>query len=166
MRPRPLSAFSIQHSTFALLLLASTACSATPTLVPMQFDTITTPIKGKVFTLEVADTEPKRDRGLMYRESMPADHGMIFVFDTADKYGFWMKNTDIPLDIVYLNETGKVVDIRSMRPHDETPTVPESPALFAIELNAGTAKSLALAKGDQIDLPQKILKHTLHSDEK
>jgi uncharacterized membrane protein (UPF0127 family) len=159
------SSFIVHRSAF-LLLLSASACSATPTVTPIAFDSTPVTIKDKPFTLEIADTDAKRERGLMFRESMPADHGMIFVFETADKYAFWMKNTDIPLDIVFLDEKGKVIDFHTMKPHDETPCPPKSPALFAIELNAGTVKKLNLAEGDLIVLPEKMLKHRPHSDEK
>ncbi len=164
--PIPRLSSFIVHRSSLLLLLALPACSATPTLPAMKFDTITATIKDKHFTLEVADTDAKRERGLMFRTSMPADHGMIFIFDTADKYGFWMKNTEIPLDILFLDDAAKIVDIRTMQPHDETPTPPDSPALFAIELNAGTAQSLSIGKGDIVQLPEKILKREAHSDDK
>jgi uncharacterized membrane protein (UPF0127 family) len=163
-----ISAFRIPHSAF-LLLLAATACRATqsdPAAPPIHFDTVQVTIKSTSFTLEVAATDAQRERGLMFRESMPDDHGMIFLFDVADKYPFWMKNTDIPLDIVYLDEKCKVVDFHTMQPHDETPNPPDSPALYAIELNAGMVKKLNLAKGDVITLPEKILKHPAHSDDK
>ncbi len=149
-----------------LAAFAATGCGATTAPADIHFDSIQTTLKGKTFTLEVADTDAKRERGLMFRESMPADHGMLFVFDTADKYGFWMKNTLIPLDILFLDESAKVVDIRTMQAHDETSTIPVAPALFTIELNSGTAKNIGIAIGDQITLPEKYLKHTSHSDEK
>jgi uncharacterized membrane protein (UPF0127 family) len=160
---------SLVHRSAFLILLATTACHATqadPAAPPIHFDTVSVTIKGTVFTVEVADTDAKRERGLMFRESMPDDHGMIFLFDVADKYPFWMKNTDIPLDIVYLDENRKVVDFHTMKPHDETPTPPDSPALYAIELNGGMVKKLKIAKGDIVALPEKLLKHSAHSDEK
>ena len=164
------SAFPIPHSAF-ILLLAATACHAAPSETapaapPIHVDPGPVPLQSTLFTIEVADTDPKRERGLMFRESMADDHGMIFLFDVADKYPFWMKNTDIPLDIVYLDDKCKVVDFHTMKPHDETPTPPDSPALYAIELNAGMVKKLNLAKGDLITLPEKLIKHPAHSDDK
>jgi uncharacterized membrane protein (UPF0127 family) len=160
---------SVRVMSPLLLTLAAftaTGCGETTAPSDIHFDTIQTTLKSKPFTLEVADTDAKRERGLMFRDSMPADHGMIFVFDNADKYGFWMKNTLIPLDILFLDESAKVVDIRTMQPHDENSTIPVAPALFTIELNAGTAKNIGIATGDQIPLPDKYLKHASHSDEK
>src|SRR3954471_21933201 len=68
--------------------------------------TVQVSLGGKPFTLEVADTDANRQYGLMRRDSMPADHGMIFVFGDERERGFWMKNTRIPLDIVYVNAAG------------------------------------------------------------
>jgi len=151
-----------------LLVLFVSACGAqtTTTAPDIHFDTVSATIKDKPFTLEIADTQEKRERGLMFRESMPADHGMIFIFDVADKYAFWMKNTLIPLDIVFLDAHGKVIDIEPRQAQDETPMGPDEPESYVIELNAGAAKTLGLVKGDVIVLPEKVLKQTPHSDEK
>ncbi|MGN6370617.1 MAG: DUF192 domain-containing protein [Phycisphaerae bacterium] len=161
--------------TAAVLLLALSACTAgtstgtsTEPSPPndMHFDTVAATIKGKPFTLEIADTEPKRERGLMFRNSVAADHGMIFLFDAPDNYRFWMKNTYIPLDIIFVDAGGKVIDIEPREARDETSMGPDAPASYVIELNAGTAKNIGLSRGDHIDIPEKLLKRTVHSDEK
>jgi len=151
-------------AVLALLAMVGPGCSAD---VPgeVHFETVVVKLKDKAFTLEVADTVAKRARGLMYRDSMPADHGMIFLFATADKYGFWMKNTKIPLDLVFLDEKGKVVGIYGLKPNDETPVAPDKPAKFAIELNAGTAAKVGLKTGDVVELPEKVLKAKAEPDE-
>lgn len=107
---------------------------------------------GKEFDLEVANDRPKRSRGLMYRESMPSDHGMIFVFPREERLGFWMRNTKIPLDLVYINREGKIVSIHKLEPFDETTVRSEGPAMYAIELNRGTAEKLKLKPGDTIKI--------------
>ena len=156
----------------ATLLLMVSACtadtSATKPAPPddMHFDTVSATIKGKPFTLEIADTDDKRERGLMFRKSMAADHGMIFVFEVADSYRFWMKNTWIPLDIVFLDAGGKVIEVEARKAKDETSMGPDEPAKYVIELNAGTAETIGLTKGDRIDIPEKLLKQSIHSDEK
>ena len=83
------------------------------------------------FTLEVADTYNTRQTGLMNRDSMPADHGMIFVFDEQEELGFWMKNTRIPLDIIFLDKTGRVVSVHQMKPFDETDIPSDGPAMYS-----------------------------------
>ena len=71
----------------------------------------------KSFVIEVADTSAAREVGLMYRDSMPSDHGMIFVFSSDQTNPFWMKNTRIPLDIVYVDADAHVIAVRPMRPY-------------------------------------------------
>ena len=122
----------------------------------LTFATINLTIKDQSFTIEVADTDDKRQLGLMNRPSMPKNHGMIFVFDKPDYYSFWMKNTLIPLDIVYLDESGKIADIHPLKPNDETPIKPSAPAKFALVLNAGDGKDLALTLGNLIKLPASL----------
>jgi uncharacterized membrane protein (UPF0127 family) len=123
-------------------------------------------IKGKVFQLETALTEEEHARGLMLRPQMAADHGMLFVFDTPDTYSFWMHNTLIPLDIIFLDGSGKVVDIHTRKALDETGMPPRSPALFVIELNAGAAKEVGLTVGDVVSLPEKYLKPARNRNDK
>ena len=115
--------------------------------------TMNLPIGARTFTLEVADTDPLRVKGLMFRTEMPEDHGMIFVFPDEDDRGFWMKNTLIPLDIVYLDADGRVVSVKSMVPRDLNPVPSDGPAMYAIELNAGVAAKTGVKAGDVISLP-------------
>lgn len=109
-------------------------------------------------TLEIADTPPKRMRGLMDRPSLPRDHGMIFVYDEVRAWPFWMLNTLIPLDIAWLDKSGRVVDIQTMAPQPGvsqdklTLYYPKGEAQSAIEMNAGLAGGLGLAKGDAVEL--------------
>lgn len=150
-----------------LAALLAPACSGADS-ASLHFDSIhvTLKEKEKPFTLEVADTQAKRALGLMNRPSMPADHGMLFVFDQPDNYGFWMKNTKIALDLIFLDEAGKVLGIHALKPDDEHIVESQKPAKFALELNAGTAKTLALNVGDVLALPEKLLKATPRPDEK
>src|SRR5213596_2776384 len=107
-------------------------------------------LAGKTFVMDVAVTSAAREVGLMYRDWMPKDHGMIFVFDRARDLSFYMKNTRFPLDIVYVDENGKIVSIRQMKALDTTPIPSGAPAKWAIELNEGVAGSLGLKVGDQV----------------
>lgn len=111
-------------------------------------------IGHRTFQLEVAATESAREYGLMNRPSMAPDHGMIFVFAGEEPREFWMKNTLIPLDIVYLDASGKVVSIKHGTPKQEQPTVPsDAPMKYAVELNAGAAAAAGLKVGDQLTVP-------------
>jgi uncharacterized membrane protein (UPF0127 family) len=147
--------------TLAMALFATTFAAE-----DIRFETIQAKLKDKPFTLEVADTDAKRERGLMNRDTLAADHGMLFVFDSAGRYAFWMKNTKIPLDLVFLDGSGKVVGIYSLKPNDETQVACDADSLFAIELPAGTAKTLDLKTGDTATLPEKVLKRNTRPDEK
>jgi len=112
-------------------------------------------VRGHIFLLEIADTPAERALGLMHRESLAEDAGMLFVFPQESSLNFWMKNTLIPLDILYMDSSGVVVDIHTMVPQ---PGVPDSelrhypsaaPAQYALEINAGLAELLGFAVGDQ-----------------
>jgi uncharacterized membrane protein (UPF0127 family) len=108
------------------------------------------------FTLEVADSEEEQRIGLMFRDSNPADHGMIFIFPDEQRRSFWMKNTRIPLDIVYLDKSGKVVSIRNGQPLDIRGIDSGAPAKYVIELNLGTANSIGLKPGSVVQIPESI----------
>ena len=99
----------------------------------------------------MAVTAPERSRGLMFREEMAADHGMLFIFETEGDRYFWMKNTPLPLDIIYIDATGKIVSIAA----DTTPfseqTIPSgAPAKYVLELNAGTSAERGIGVGDTV----------------
>jgi uncharacterized membrane protein (UPF0127 family) len=113
-------------------------------------------IGNQQFTLEIASTDKAREIGLMYRDSMPADHGMIFVFPTADERTFWMKHTRIPLDILYVATDGRVVSVRQMQPFDLTGVPSNGPAKYAIELNQGAANAAGVKAGDQLQIPPAV----------
>jgi len=108
----------------------------------------------ETFTLEIADTPKKQQLGLMHRKSMPQDRGMIFVFEDERERSFWMKNTLIPLDIVYADAAGKVVSIKQMKPLDETGISSDGPAKYAVELNQGAARRAGVATGDVLVIPE------------
>jgi len=116
--------------------------------------TVQMQIGTKRFTLEVADTDVARARGLMHRDSMPKLHGMIFVFARAEPQAFWMKHTRIPLDIIYLDAAGKVVSLHQMKPYDLNPTPSAGPAKYAIELNKGMAAEAGVKVGDVLVVPK------------
>lgn len=114
-------------------------------------------------TLEVADTEPLRQRGLMHRRSLDPAHGMIFVFDEPGFYPFWMKNTLIPLDLFWLDAQGTIVSIQHSIPpcgntsdlDDDCPTWPPAAgtqAVYVLETVAGFAKRHGITVGQRIRL--------------
>jgi len=152
-RPPPLS-----FVLFSLVAFAAAAavggCQSSPPQPSSGLPTVKMQIGSKTFTLEVADDEETRERGLMRRDSMPEDHGMIFVFDREQVLPFYMKNTRIPLDIIFVAKDGVVVAVKQMKPYDLSITSSEKPALWAIELNAGAAATAGVKPGDRLDIPQ------------
>jgi uncharacterized membrane protein (UPF0127 family) len=105
------------------------------------------------FSIEIADDQGERSAGLMYRESMDDDHGMLFVFDQTQSVGFWMKNTPMALDLIFIGQDGKVRDIKHGDPLSEALIAPEDPVRFVLELKAGTAEKEGIEDGDQIRHP-------------
>ncbi|CAH8283935.1 hypothetical protein EV196_103399 [Mariniflexile fucanivorans] len=102
--------------------------------------------------IEIADTDFDIQTGLMYRDSMKENQGMLFVFDDVTERYFYMKNTKIPLDIIYLNEGKKIVSFqKNAKPMDETSLPSNVPAKYVLEVNAGLADAWSLAVGDSIN---------------
>lgn len=121
--------------------------SSTAGLIP-----ITLP-GGTLIHAEIADTARKRAEGLMYREHLAKNRGMLFTFDQAQPWTFWMKNTKIPLDIIWLNEKKQIVHIEPNVPictrTDDgcRQYQPNEPALYVLELGGGMAEHYKLQKG-------------------
>jgi uncharacterized membrane protein (UPF0127 family) len=120
---------------------------------PSALPTVSMKIGSRDFDLEVARTAEEQERGLMKRDSMPQNHGMIFVFPREQVLSFWMKDTRFPLDILFVDGKGKIVSMFQMKPYDLSNTSSDRPAQFAIELNAGAAKVAGVNVGDVLDIP-------------
>ena len=101
-------------------------------------------------TAELAVQREDRNRGLMFRESLPEDHGMLFVFAEEQMLGFWMKNTPLPLSIAYADAGGTIVHIADLEPHEETPVSSRRPARYALEMNRGWFARRGVFVGDAI----------------
>jgi len=115
-------------------------------------------VKGRTFQVELALDEPSRVKGLMFRTEMAEDHGMLFVFPGEDRRAFWMKNTKIPLDIMYFDGSRRFVSAAYNVPTcslgDRCPNYPsDGAAQYVLELNAGVGKRLGLVPGDLLGLP-------------
>ena len=112
-------------------------------------------LKGARFTVEVANDDAERERGLMFRDEMAADRGMIFVHEDEEPQAYWMKNTKIPLDIFYFDAQRKLVSVQERVPPcslgDRCPPFPsDGPAKYVLELNAGAAEKLKVSPGDEL----------------
>ncbi|UNM96131.1 DUF192 domain-containing protein [Ignatzschineria rhizosphaerae] len=110
-------------------------------------------IGEQTIIVELALDGYSQAKGLMFRESMPENSGMLFMFSETQPLSFWMKNTLIPLDIIYITEAGEVVNIATAQPCKikNCPLYPSiAPAKYVLELNAGRAAELGLKAGDNI----------------
>jgi uncharacterized membrane protein (UPF0127 family) len=106
------------------------------------------------FTVELAATPSERARGLMYRQNMQADHGMLFDFQTEQPVAFWMKNTPLPLDMLFIDGQGVIVQIAADTiPFSEAAIPSRQPIRAVLEVNAGTAERLEIAVGDRVRHP-------------
>jgi uncharacterized membrane protein (UPF0127 family) len=106
------------------------------------------------FNVEVMDDVQERAQGLMFRESLPKFSGMLFVYETPQPVAFWMKNTLIPLDMLFFDDEGRLVRIKSQaRPHDETPVVGGENIRYVLEINGGLAEELGIDVGAELRHP-------------
>ena len=99
---------------------------------------------------EIATRPEQRRRGLMFRESLPEDHGMLFVFEREAPLSFWMRNTKIPLTIAFADAAGRIVRIADLEPFDERRVPSGRPARYALEMRRGWFRDHAVFEGDRI----------------
>jgi uncharacterized membrane protein (UPF0127 family) len=139
------------QSTVATTQQSSSSSSTTGS--PSRLPTTRMSVGNETFELEIAYRPEDQETGLMHRRSMPADHGMIFVFPDERNLTFWMKDTLIPLDIIYVNHSGTIVSVKPLKPLDKTGVSSDGPAMYAIELNAGAAARAGVKAGDVLSVP-------------
>ena len=159
----------IRKSAFLSLLLAgilSTGCKektatqpqdiAEPISFTKEAEAYLTKPAGdtiQFLQLEIADDDYQRETGLMYRETMEQDQGMLFIFENEEPRGFYMKNTNIPLDLIFLNAENKIVSIaKNARPKSLATIPSEVPAQYVLEVNAGLSDEWDLQIGDSLIL--------------
>ena len=134
-----------------LFLLAGCSGSA-----PAQPGIPAVELHGQRFLVELATDDAGRQRGLMMRTTLAPDHGMLFVFPHTGPQAFWMKNTLIPLDILYFDEERRLVSMQVDVPPcraDPCPTYPsDAPALYVLELSAGTTRRIGAKPGDTLTI--------------
>ena len=113
-------------------------------------------LKGQRYTIEIAADDASRAHGLMDRTSMDADHGMLFVFEDDAPRAFWMKNTKIPLDMLFFDADRRLVSVQRRVPPCQADPCPGyssgAPARYVLELNGGQAEKLGLTSGDTIEI--------------
>ena len=142
----------------ALVLALSVACSLTACASARG---PWVELAGQRYAVEIADDDAERARGLMYRDTMPAESGMLFIHDAEEPQAYWMKNTKIPLDILYFDNGRKLVsqqrDVPPCSLGDRCPSYPSNaPARYVLELNAGEAERLKLQDGATIEFAPDI----------
>lgn len=145
----------MRHCLYLFPVLIVLAFGIRSTLEAQRLPAITVFVTPDVkVEAELAFTDANRSRGLMFRESLPPDAGMLFVFPNLDIQSFWMKNTLIPLDILWLNERKEVVYIVTAHPCKKEPCQSISPmqkARYVLEVNAGFAKKHKIDLGSQVE---------------
>ena len=135
----------------ALLALLLPALRAEETLTKIEPLTIATDGAATMFTVEIADTDLSRERGLMFRQRLPEGHGMLFDFGEPRPVAMWMKNTYIPLDMLFIRADGTIAYIAENTVPKSLDTIGVSePVLAVLELPAGTAKSKDIRSGDTV----------------
>lgn len=108
-------------------------------------------IDGVKLQVEIVQDAESRQHGLMNREQLPENQGMLFVFESTRILSFWMRNTFIPLDIAFIDDAGKIVDIQRMEPLDESKSyISAAPALYALEVNAGWCEKHGIKVGSLV----------------
>ena len=143
-----------------MLIRTTTAAAALLATLTLAFalDRNTVEIASKsgvhVFTVEIADTEAAREKGLMFRKSMPPGQGMLFDFHSDQPVRFWMKNTYIPLDMIFIRSDGRILNIaENTTPMSEKEVPSAGPVQAVLEVRGGTARKLGIAPGDRVANP-------------
>jgi uncharacterized membrane protein (UPF0127 family) len=136
---------ALQGALLVLLLLPLAACADDSRL------TIQSKGGDHVFTVEVVDTPESRAQGLMYRTTLAPDAGMLFDFKESREVSFWMRNTLIPLDMIFITTDGLIANIHvNAIPHDPTGIPSDGPVMFVLEIPGGRSVELGLKPGDRV----------------
>ena len=108
-------------------------------------------VGGVPISVEIADTPALRETGLMNRDSLPANHGMLFVYANEQMRSFWMRNTKIPLDIAFIDRNGSIVNIEQMEAQTDENTLSTAPAMYALEMSLGWFEANGVGIGDRLE---------------
>ena len=127
------------------------ACSGRNDAGASQLPTAKIVVGNHQVEVEVADTPETRSRGLMFRQSLPADAGMLFVFPSEQPLQFWMRNTTLPLSIAFVDSGRRIVSIKDMQPLSTELTNPGARYRYALEVNQGFFARSRVAVGDSAD---------------
>lgn len=136
-----------------VLSLAATFAFAqgpAPAAKPAPMPVTSVKIAGHPLKVEVANTHESRSRGLMFRESMPPDDGMLFIFEDVGYHSMWMRNTPLPLSVAFIDSEGKILNILDMQPRTDDTHTAAGPARYAIETNIGWFAKKKIRAGDKV----------------
>ncbi len=134
-------------AAFALLIAATNVAAACD---PLKIE-ILTGSDRRTFSIEIADNPEKQSLGLMFRPSMPADAGMLFIFDPPRPANFWMRNTMIPLDMIFIDDTGQVESIAERTdPYSERVSSSQGDVRAVLEINGGLSRQFGIDPGAQV----------------
>ena len=149
----------IQCLLIAATVLFSTNCKKEPEIQNYSFEEyFSISIEDNDFFAQIAITPEELSQGLMFRNNLDKNHGMLFAFDYPKRMSFWMKNVPIPLDIGYFDSNGRLIEIHSLYPYDEKPVFSKSHTIqYALEMNHGWYHRNEIKTGSYMDL-EKALK--------
>ncbi|HEX2135578.1 MAG TPA: DUF192 domain-containing protein [Microvirga sp.] len=157
---RSLGSGAVSDSRSALaawILIVLTVVSALPAAASPMLEPLAIVTQGgqrHAFKVEVARNDADRAQGLMFRRSMPPDWGMLFDFGRVEPVSMWMKNTYLPLDMLFIRPDGSIARIAANAEPLSTRAIPSGePVLAVLELNAGTAARLGIRAGDRVEHP-------------
>jgi uncharacterized membrane protein (UPF0127 family) len=151
-RPPAPHALRARAAVLAVLVLATGAAPACARTPAGPRAVVESGGRSHVVVVEVADDALRRERGLMYRQELPDDRGMLFVFDEEGEHSFWMKNTVIPLDIIFIDAQGRVTGVvERARPLDLSPRS-GGPSKWVLEVAGGWAAARGVQTGDRVRL--------------
>ncbi len=111
----------------------------------------------QTLTIEIAATDRSRRVGLMHRDHLPGDHGMLFVWPRPAQYGMWMQNTHIPLDVAFIDADFTITNIATMTPHSTRIHEAKRPVRYALEVNAGWFEAHGIGSGDRVPDLERVL---------
>ena len=139
---------SLAAASAVLVALCAAPAARAASFQPLE---IATKSGVQVFSVEMATTEEEKTQGLMYRKELPDGKGMLFDFSPEQQISMWMKNTYIPLDMIFIGTDGRILNIAERTiPQTETPVPASGPTRAVLEVNGGTASRLGLKPGDRV----------------
>ncbi|BAE49703.1 Uncharacterized conserved protein [Paramagnetospirillum magneticum AMB-1] len=158
MGPSTMRGYGMLRAVLVMILilqgLSATARAEAVIFGASRLEVITQGGKRHAFAVELATTPEQLSQGLMFRRDLPAGNGMLFDFGLPRQVAMWMKNTLIPLDMLFMDRTGRVIHVEQYTvPGSLEPRGPSEPVLGVLELPAGTVRRLGLSAGDRVSHP-------------